>query len=69
MKKVIVSMRDCQNCATLKAMVPDASNLEIDPMDFLPFCRAAGIQNMPFLVVTGTVPELAKLLEDKDVQE
>ena len=69
MKKFVVSIADCQKCAMLKAMAPDAENLVLDPMDFMPFCRAAGIKTVPFVVITGEPHELAKILENKDVYE
>lgn len=69
MKKIIISIDNCQKCTALKAMAPNTDNIVLDPMDFLPFCRAAGIKTVPFVVVTGEPHELAKILEDKDVQE
>ena len=67
MKKTIIGTDNCQNCAMLKNMVPGVDFIELNPMDFLPFCRAVGIQTVPFVIVTGTPQELGKLLEDKDV--
>lgn len=59
MKKIIVSMKDCQNCKSLKAQNPDIESVEIEDMDMLlKFARAVGIKSMPFVVVTGDVGEL-----------
>lgn len=69
MKKIIIGMNGCSRCKSLQAMAPDATYMELDPMDFLPFCRALDIKTMPFVVVVGEPHELAKVLEDKDVQE
>ena len=64
MKKIIISMQGCQRCQSLKAMVPNTECLTLDPMEFLPFCRAVGIQTMPFVVMIGEPQELAKELKE-----
>ena len=69
MKAKIISMENCQNCATLKMSCPDVENIVVDPMDFLPFCRATEIRTMPFVVLTGDVQELKKALEAVNVHE
>ena len=59
MKKIIVSVENCQKCNLLKSMVPDAESITLEPAELLQFARSVGIQTMPFLVITGEPQELA----------
>ncbi|MFQ6703558.1 MAG: hypothetical protein ACLRFP_00540 [Alphaproteobacteria bacterium] len=62
MRKIIVSMENCQKCEMLKAQCPDAEVVKADPSELLQFARLVGIQSMPFLVVTGEPQELGTIL-------
>lgn len=62
MRKIIVSMENCQKCEMLKAQCPDAEVVKAQPSELLQFARLVGIQSMPFVVVTGEPHELAKAL-------
>ena len=53
MRKVIISMSNCQKCAMLKAQCPDAECVTAKPEDILPLARVANIQSMPFVVCVG----------------
>lgn len=59
MKTIIVGIENCQKCAMLKQMVPNAESVILQPADLLQFARAVGIQSMPFVVITGEPQELA----------
>lgn len=63
MRKIIISMENCQKCEMLKAQCPDAEVVKADPSELLQFARLVGIQNMPFVVVTGEPQELAEMLK------
>ena len=63
MRKIIVSMENCQRCEMLKAQCPDAEVVKAEPSELLQFARLVGIQSMPFLVVTGELNELAEVLK------
>lgn len=59
MKKIIVSMPNCQNCKALKSQNPDVESVEIDDMSvLLNFARVVGIKSMPFIVTVGEVSDL-----------
>ena len=58
MKKYIIGIPHCQNCARLSAMNPEIDKIEIDPNVLLPFARSVGIQSVPFIVTTGSIEEL-----------
>lgn len=62
MRKIIVSMENCQKCEMLKAQCPDAEVIKAEPSELLQFARLVGIQSMPFVVVTGEPQELATIL-------
>ena len=62
MRKIIVSMENCQKCEMLKAQCPDAEVVKAEPSELLQFARLVGIQSMPFVVVTGKTNELATIL-------
>lgn len=62
MRKIIISMENCQKCEILKAQCPDAEVIKAEPSELLQFARLVGIQSMPFVVVTGEPQELAKIL-------
>lgn len=59
MKKIIISIENCQKCAMLKQMVPDVDAVVVKPSEILQFAQAVGIQSMPFVVLTGEPHELA----------
>lgn len=63
MRKVIISMDNCQKCEMLKAQCPDADVIKAQPAELLQFARLAGIQSMPFVVITGEPHELAEVLK------
>lgn len=63
MKKVIIGIPQCQNCARLSAMNPEIEKIELDPDVLLPFARAVGIQSVPFLITIGSVEELDGVLK------
>lgn len=63
MKQIIVSMENCQKCETLKAIVPDAECVVVQPAEILQFAKLVGIQSMPFVVITGEPHELANKIK------
>lgn len=63
MKKVIIGIPHCQNCARLAAQNPEVEKIEIEPSVLLPFARAVGIQSVPFIVTVGSVDELDGVLK------
>ena len=65
MKATIISIENCHRCNTLKTLCPDTDAVTIQPAELLPFARAVGLREMPFVVVSGDVEELAKLLKEK----
>lgn len=56
-------MDNCQKCEMLKAQCPDADVIKAQPAELLQFARLAGIQSMPFVVITGEPHELAEVLK------
>lgn len=64
MRKIIVSMENCQRCEMLKAHCPDAEVVKAEPSELLQFARLVGIQGMPFVVVAGEPQELANILNE-----
>lgn len=64
MRKIIISMENCQRCEMLKAQCPDAEVVKAEPSELLQFARLVGIQSMPFLVVTGEPQELGDILNE-----
>ena len=63
MRKIIISIPNCQKCKMLKEQNPDAESVELQPDQLLQFARAVGIQSMPFLVCVGDVQELDGVLK------
>ena len=63
MRKIIISMENCQKCEMLKAQCPDVEVVKAQPSELLQFARMVGIQSMPFVVVTGEPNELAGVLK------
>lgn len=62
MEHIIISMKNCQKCEMLKALVPDAKVVEVEPAEILDFARKVGIQSMPFVVSVGGITELEKVV-------
>ena len=62
MRKIIISMENCQKCEILKAQCPDAEVIKAEPSELLQFARLVGIQSMPFVVCAGEPQELATIL-------
>lgn len=60
MRKIIVSMDNCQKCEMLKAQCPDAEVVKAEPPELLQFARMVGIQSMPFVVITEPTAEVLK---------
>lgn len=65
MRKMIISMENCQKCASLKMACPDAEAVTLQPAQILDFARAIGITSMPFVVCVGEQNELQEVLNDK----
>lgn len=63
MRKIIISIPNCQKCKMLKEQNPDAESVELQPDQLLQFARAVGIQSMPFVVCVGEVNELDGVLK------
>lgn len=63
MRKIIISVENCQKCKMLMAQCPEAEHVELKPDELLQFTRTVGIQSMPFLVCVGDVQELDKILK------
>lgn len=63
MKTTIISIPLCHKCETLKTQCSDTESVIMQPNDLLPFARAVGIREMPFVVITGDVEELKKLIK------
>ena len=63
MRKIIISIPNCQKCKMLMAQCPDAEHIELQPAELLQFARATGIQSIPFVVVIGEPHELAEALK------
>ena len=63
MRKIIISMPNCQKCEMLKKQCPDAEVISAEPAELLQFARLVGIQSMPFVVYTGEPHELAEVLK------
>lgn len=63
MKKIIIAIPNCPKCEMLKAQCPDAEAVKAEPSELLQFARLVGIQNMPFVIVTGEPQELAEVLK------
>lgn len=63
MRKIIISIPNCQKCQMLKTQNPDAESVELQPDQLLQFARAVGIQSMPFVVCVGDVSELDGVLK------
>lgn len=64
MRKIIIGIPLCHKCETLKTQCPDIDAVTVQPNDLLPLARAAGLREMPFVVVTGDVEELKKMLQE-----
>ena len=65
MEHIIVAMQTCQKCEMLKAMVPNAKVITVEPAEILQFARLFGIQSMPFVITTGEPTELSKVLKNE----
>lgn len=63
MKKIIISMENCQKCAMLKQMAPDVDAVVVKPSEILQFAQLVGIKSMPFVVLTGEPHELADAIK------
>ena len=63
MRKVIISMPNCQKCEMLKGQFPDAEVVVAQPNELLAFARMVNIQSMPFVVYVGEPHELAEMLK------
>jgi len=64
MKAKIISMNNCQKCQMLKALVPDADVVMVEPLDIIQFARVADIKVMPFVVLLGEPQELADKIKE-----
>ena len=60
MRKIILSLDNCQKCEILKAQCPDAEVVKAEPSELLQFARLVGIQSMPFVVITEPTAEVLK---------
>lgn len=65
MKATIISIPLCSKCESLKAQCPDVESVTMQPTELLPFARAVGLREMPFVVISGDVEELRNLLKEK----
>ena len=65
MKATIISIANCHKCNTLKTLCPDTDAVTMQPAELLPFARAVGLREMPFVVISGDVEELSKLLKEE----
>lgn len=63
MRKIIISIPNCQKCAALKMACPDAESITLQPAQILELARAVGIQSMPFVVCVGEEHELQEVLK------
>lgn len=63
MKVTIISIPLCHKCETLKTQCPDTESVTMQPTELLPFARAVGLREMPFVVISGDVEELKKLIK------
>ena len=63
MRKIIITIPNCPKCKMLMAQCPDAEVVKAEPSELLQFARLVGIQNMPFVVVTGEPQELAEVMK------
>lgn len=63
MRKIIISMENCQRCEMLKAQCPDAEVVKAQPSELLQFARMVGIQGMPFVCFIGDISDLNKILK------
>lgn len=69
MKVKVFSAENCQKCEMLKMACPDADCYTINADNqttILNFARMANIKSLPFLIVTGEVDELEKVLHIGD---
>lgn len=64
MKAKIISIPLCHKCETLKTLCADTESVTMQPAELLPFARAVGLREMPFVVVSGEVEELVKLIKN-----
>ena len=48
----------------LKALVPDADVVMVEPLDIIQFARVADIKVMPFVVLLGEPQELADKIKE-----
>lgn len=62
MKATIISIPLCHKCETLKTLCPNTESVTMQPNELLPFARAVGLREMPFVVISGDVEELKNLL-------
>lgn len=64
MRKIIITIPNCQKCEMLKAQCPDVEVVKAEPSELLQFARMVGIQGMPFVVATGEPHEMADILNE-----
>ena len=62
MRKIILSQEGCSKCKTLASQVPDAE-VETDTATIMNLARALNIRELPIVVLTGTLSELAEVLK------
>lgn len=60
MRKIIVGIPGCSKCKRLKELNPDAEYVEVNPQAIIPLARELQFAEMPFVVLTGSVDELAE---------
>lgn len=60
MRKIILGVANCAKCKRLKELNPDAEYIEANPQSIIPLARELKFAEMPFVVVAGTVEELAE---------
>ena len=60
MRTVIVGIPGCSKCKRLKELNPDAEYVEANPQAIIPLARELQFAEMPFVVLTGSVDELAE---------
>ena len=63
MRKIIISMENCQKCEMLKAQCPDAEVVELAPDKLLMLARELNIQSLPIVVLSGDNHELEEFMQ------
>ena len=65
MRKIIISMNNCQKCKMLKAQSPDAEVVELDQPTLLALARALNVRTLPMVVLASeSIEELAERIND-----